>query len=407
MWEERAIRSQAAYDPSWIPAIEAEGSRFEASPARILIADDQPDVVAALRLLLKGEGFQVEAASSPAEVRTAVDSLALDLLLIDLNFARDTTSGEEGLELLKWIQARDGTLPVVVLTGWPTIDLAVESLRTGAGDFIPKPWDNAKLLAVLRAQVARGRARRERRRRERDAVQEMEEARQIQHALIPRRIPEIPGFPIAAHWRPAGHLSGDYFDVLPLGEHHFAVCIADAVGKGLPAALLMSSVQAMVRSLGEGGLSPRRLCEKLNASFCGSIAPNKFISLFYGVLDTREGIFRYANAGHNPPILIHRDGSSQRLAEGGGVLGVGEHWSYEEAEVTLQSGDRILLFTDGVSEARNPDGEEFGEGRVIELMLENRALDPTPLQAVLMNRVMEFSNGHLEDDATLVAMAVA
>ncbi|MEK6281408.1 MAG: sigma-54 dependent transcriptional regulator [Acidobacteriota bacterium] len=120
---------------------------------RILIADDQADVLAALRLLLKGEGFQTETASSPAGVLKAVDSQELDVVLIDLNYARDTTSGSEGLDLLTGIQAVDPTLPVVVMTAWGSVNLAVEAMRRGARDFIQKPWDNARLLAVLRTQV--------------------------------------------------------------------------------------------------------------------------------------------------------------------------------------------------------------------------------------------------------------
>jgi DNA-binding NtrC family response regulator len=120
---------------------------------RILIADDQADVVAALSLLLKGEGFQIESASSPAGVLKAIDAQDFDVVLIDLNYARDTTSGSEGLDLLSRIRATDPSLPVVVMTAWGSVDLAVEAMRRGARDFIQKPWDNARLLAVLRTQV--------------------------------------------------------------------------------------------------------------------------------------------------------------------------------------------------------------------------------------------------------------
>ncbi len=120
---------------------------------RILIADDQSDVLAALRLLLKGEHFQIETASSPAGVLKAVDSQELDVILIDLNYARDTTSGSEGLDLLTRIRAVDPALPIVVMTAWGSVDLAVEAMRRGARDFIQKPWDNARLLTVLRTQV--------------------------------------------------------------------------------------------------------------------------------------------------------------------------------------------------------------------------------------------------------------
>lgn len=120
---------------------------------RILIADDQADVLEALRLLLKGERYTIETASSPAAVLKTVDSQELDVVLIDLNYARDTTSGTEGLDLLTKIHEKDPTLPVVVMTAWGSVDLAVEAMRRGARDFIQKPWDNARLLTVLRTQV--------------------------------------------------------------------------------------------------------------------------------------------------------------------------------------------------------------------------------------------------------------
>lgn len=120
---------------------------------RILVADDQADVLAALRLLLKGEGFDIETVSSPAAVLKAVDSRDLDIALIDLNYARDTTSGSEGLDLVTRLREKDPALPIVVMTAWGSVDLAVEAMRRGARDFIQKPWDNARLLTVLRTQI--------------------------------------------------------------------------------------------------------------------------------------------------------------------------------------------------------------------------------------------------------------
>ena len=129
-------------------------------PARVLIADDQPDLVDALRLLLKPEGMQVDCVSSPEAALAAVQKSRFDLVLMDLNYTGDTTSGREGIDLLSHLQALDGTLPVVVMTGWGSIDLAVEAMRRGVRDFIQKPWDNAALVALLHSEIAAGRERR-------------------------------------------------------------------------------------------------------------------------------------------------------------------------------------------------------------------------------------------------------
>jgi DNA-binding NtrC family response regulator len=125
---------------------------------RVLIADDQPDVLIALRLLLKGEGYQTESASSPAGILTAVESRDFDAVLMDLNYARDTTSGQEGLDLLCRLQTLDSTLPVIVMTAWGSVEVAVEAMRRGARDFIQKPWENARLLTILRTQIELGQA---------------------------------------------------------------------------------------------------------------------------------------------------------------------------------------------------------------------------------------------------------
>src|SRR5438093_4358940 len=129
----------------------------DAAP-RILIADDQVDVLEALRLLLKGEGYRTETVTSPAKVQAALEAGEFDVVLMDLNYARDTTSGQEGLDLLARIQALDSALPVVVMTAWANVELAVEAMRRGARDFIQKPWDNSRLVAIVRNQVELGRA---------------------------------------------------------------------------------------------------------------------------------------------------------------------------------------------------------------------------------------------------------
>jgi DNA-binding NtrC family response regulator len=133
-------------------------SRAAAGPSRLLVADDQPDVLEALRLLLKAEGFQIDTAASPAGVVAALEDKEFDVLLMDLNYARDTTSGQEGLDLLHTVRTMDPTLPAVVMTAWGSVDVAVEAMRRGARDFIQKPWDNARLLAIVRTQVELSRA---------------------------------------------------------------------------------------------------------------------------------------------------------------------------------------------------------------------------------------------------------
>ena len=160
-------------------------------PARVLIADDQPDLIDALRLLLKPEGMHVDGVHSPEFALAAVQKTRFDLVLMDLNYTGDTTSGREGIDLLSRLQSLDGTLPVVVMTGWGSIDLAVEAMRRGVRDFIQKPWDNAALVALLHSEIAAGRERRAHVQRE---ARELDEARRIQRTLLPATLPQMEGF---------------------------------------------------------------------------------------------------------------------------------------------------------------------------------------------------------------------
>jgi phosphoserine phosphatase RsbU/P len=380
---------------------------------RTLIADDQPDVLAALRLLLKGAGYQTEAANSPSAVIDAIKQRSFDLVLMDLNYARDTTSGKEGLDLIARIQALDNVLPIVVMTAWGTVDLAVEAMRRGVRDFVQKPWDNSRLLQTLRTQIEQGQARR--RMEHRDAESrlnsrrlrlELEEASEIQQGLLPKRLPRLKGFELATAWQPAHGVSGDYLAAFNLDQQHTALCIADVSGKGLPAALLMSNMQAALKSSATASITPSELCSNLNRVMYANTPLNRFITCFYGVLDTKSRLLTFTNAGHNPPLLVNRNGDCFRLEEGGQVLGAFTESFYEECEISLRSGDRLLLFTDGLTEARNADGEEFGEERLRDLLIAERDRRAAELQVSILNSVREFCGNVFHDDAALMVVTV-
>ena len=378
---------------------------------RTLIADDQPDVLAALRLLLKGAGYQTEAADSPKAVLDALQQQKFDLLLMDLNYARDTTSGKEGLDLISQVHALDHDLPIVVMTAWATVDLAVESMRLGVRDFVQKPWENSRLLKKLRTQIEAGRERRhqhdqeaETQMRERQLRLELEEAREIQRGLMPRRMPDLKGFSLASAWQPARTVSGDYLAAFKLSESHASLCVADVAGKGFPAALLMSNMQAALKSLASERTSPSELCGKLNQLMCGNTPLRKFVSCFYSDLDVSRRTLTYTNAGHNPPFLMRRNDECIRLDDGGCVIGAFVDSSYTQREVQLNEGDRLLLFTDGVTEARNESKEEFGEERLKDCLRAYRGRDAAELRTIILDEVAGFCGDNFDDDAALMVV---
>lgn len=380
--------------------------------ARALIADDQPDVVTALRLLLRGAGYQTEGVNSPAAVLEAIKQRDFDLVLMDLNYARDTTSGQEGLELITHIRALDSTLPVMVLTAWGSVELAVEAMHRGVRDFVLKPWDNSELLKSVRSQIELGRRRRQRKRLNaaREIVnyklqQELTESQEIQEALLPKDLPHIEGLEVAVAWHPARAVGGDYFDVLKFDDRYTAICIADVAGKGMPAALLMSNAQAVLKSFASAEMAPSELCAQVNRVMCQNMVPHRFISCFYALLDTQTRKLSYANAGHCPPMLT-RQGTCLRMKDGGPVLGVFPDRNYLQDEIELNSGDTLLCFTDGVTEARDAAGDEFGEERLQELLTLGGEFSARELRDLIMAAVGEFSDGPVQDDATLMVLKV-
>jgi sigma-B regulation protein RsbU (phosphoserine phosphatase) len=235
--------------------------------------------------------------------------------------------------------------------------------------------------------------------------QELQRAREIQQSLLPKEIPQLPGIAVATAWRPARAVGGDYFDVLRLDGNRLALCIADVSGKGVSAALLMANVQASLRASVRDLDSPARVCGIMNGMLCESIAANKFVTFFCGVFDGNSRVFRYCNAGHSYPILVS-DGAAHTLDQGGAVLGVFPSWNYQDSSVDLKSGDRLLLFTDGITEAEDAQGEEFGVERVAAFGKAHAVSSAAELNEQLLARVSDFCGAQFQDDATLVVLAV-
>ena len=300
-----------------------------------------------------------------------------DLLLMDLNYTGDTTSGREGIDLLARVQQHDSLLPVVVMTGWGSVDLAVETMRRGVCDFVQKPWDNAQLLDTLRTEIEKGRARRQRRRSKRASSMR----RAASSASCCRRRFRRSTAASSRHRGSRQPASAAIASTRSrLAPSRLGLSIADVVGKGIPAALLMSNLQAAVRAFATEATSPGELCQQVNRILCGNIAEGRFISFFYCTVDTALGLLTYANAGHYPPILVRADGSVERLSTGGPVLGVFADASYDQRQIPVASGDRLILFTDGITEVR-PAGADrrirytsnSARNALIALAIEHRA----------------------------------
>jgi serine phosphatase RsbU (regulator of sigma subunit) len=231
------------------------------------------------------------------------------------------------------------------------------------------------------------------------------QARAIQQTLLPREMPRVTNLDLSGIWQPARTMGGDYYDLIQLGDRELAVCIGDVAGKGMPAALLMSGLQAAVRS--SASSSPRDLCERVRRVVVSSLSGGRFVTFFYATVDTAAMRLRYCNAGHNAPILSRADGSVVRLPDGGPAFSrLFRDEAYQERELSLLPGDRLVLFTDGVSEAGAPSSDLFGEQRIEELVRTSDGMCAEEIQKSIVEAATAYSGGDLEDDLTLVVVRV-
>lgn len=238
--------------------------------------------------------------------------------------------------------------------------------------------------------------------------EELALAGEIQRRLLPDHYPEVEGLEVADLSFPCRQVGGDYFDYLRIGERGFGVAVGDVSGKGMPAALLMANLQAGLRALVDGATPITSIMSRLNKLLARSSATKKFATLFYGEVADGSRELRYVNAGHIFPFLVDRDGNVSHLSNGGTIVGMFEDAVYESGAHVLADGDIIVLFTDGVTEARDPEGREFGVARLVDFVTTHRALSPKRLVLELHREIVAFLHERpLEDDFTLVVIKAA
>jgi predicted ester cyclase len=239
--------------------------------------------------------------------------------------------------------------------------------------------------------------------RERERVeQDLRVARSIQQASLPEEVPTLEGWQISPYYQPAREVGGDFYDFHLLPEGRLGLVVGDATGKGVPAALVMSTTCGMLRLAAQSYSSPGGMLQRVNEALCPNIPPNMFVTCFYAVLDPESGLLRYANAGHDLPYL-HHDGEAKELRARGMPLGLMPQMSYEEKEDSLEVGDSALLYTDGLVEAHDPQREMFGFPRLQALVSEH---GEESLEEALLEQLYSFvgEGWEQEDDITLVTL---
>jgi serine phosphatase RsbU (regulator of sigma subunit)/CHASE1-domain containing sensor protein/anti-sigma regulatory factor (Ser/Thr protein kinase) len=235
--------------------------------------------------------------------------------------------------------------------------------------------------------------------------QELRMARRIQHALLPKDLPELEGWQIAYHYQPAREVGGDFYDFLRFEDGQVGLVIGDVSGKGMAAALVMANTQSVLRAVARRrGITPGQVLEEANELMCAYIPPNTFVTCFYGVLEPESGRLVYANAGHDPPCERH-DSRVDELRARGMPLGLMPGMLYEQKETVLAAGDNLLFYSDGLVEAHDPKGEMFGFPRLQSLIEAHRSRDSS-LIGFLLSELARFTakNWYQEDDITLVSL---
>jgi sigma-B regulation protein RsbU (phosphoserine phosphatase) len=375
---------------------------MNAESSSILIVDDEELNREGLARRLQGRGFAVTGAKSGREAIELLGEHRFDLVLLDIMMP-----GMTGLEVLKFLRRVDSLidLPIIMVTARGESEDVVEALELGANDYLTKPLDFPVVLARIRTQLALRRAvsrvteleqKLDARNKELEeaAAQlgaanerltgDLEVAARVQQAFLPTLPPEVPGGRFAWTFKPCSQLAGDFLNVFWLDEEHLGLCVLDVSGHGVAAALLSVTASQLLARLAStptrpGPCSPApravlvppaQVAGELNRLFSEAAVGQPFTFL-YGIFGLSDGEVRFISAGHPGPVLLARDALPVPVEVTGLPVGVGTR-SYKEQAVHLRPGDRLVLYTDGVTEARNPDGEHFGIRRLLAALEQSR-----------------------------------
>jgi sigma-B regulation protein RsbU (phosphoserine phosphatase) len=390
----------------------------------ILIVDDEELNSEGLARRLQSHGYVVNVVKSGREAIDMLGQRRFDLVLLDIMMP-----GMNGLDVLKFLRRVDSPLdlPIIMVTAKGESEDIVEALELGANDYVTKPLDLPVVLARIRTQLALRRAvaqitelehKLDGHNKELEALaaeragvtqslrRDLERAARVQQAFLPAPPEDIPGLRCAWAFQPCGSLAGDLLNLLRLDDQHVGLCLLDAGGHGVAAALLaVSASQLLARLCGVPPTPPGQVVERLSKEVSGE-AVGQCLTLLYGILDLRTMAFRFVSAGHPGPVHLPR-GAKPALREAAGFpVGVGTA-GYQEEVVRLRPGDRLVLYSDGLTEARNADGEHFGATRLLGTLEQTR---PLPLRqsvtALVQNVERWCGDSPRKDDFSILAVEV-
>jgi phosphoserine phosphatase RsbU/P len=354
----------------------------------VLVVDDAPANIQVVHAILKDD-YKIRVATSGAKaldlmkVKPFPDLVLLDVMMPDMD-------GYEVCGIMKATpEAKD--IPVIFLTGKTEADDETKGFEMGAVDYIHKPFLAAVVKARVHTHLMLREAREQLSRQLVSINSELEMARKIQLAILPHETPKITGLEIAARFVPMGSVAGDFYDFIVVDEKHVGILIADATGHGLPAALIASMLQMALAAQFAHASSPTAVLAGLNHALCGKFTTH-FVTAAYIFLDMERRIMKYGGAGH-PPLLLWRASTrgAEELEKNGLVLGLFADASYDEIEATMQFGDRVVPYTDGILEASNPSGEMYGAERFKRFLESNCSTGTNEFSEALLDELSLWS----------------
>jgi phosphoserine phosphatase RsbU/P len=371
----------------------------------LLVVDDAPTNIQVVQSILKDE-YKIRVATSGEKALELVKSQPHpDLILLDVMMP-----GLDGYQVCERLKADPETrdIPVIFLTGRTEVDDETKGLELGALDYIRKPFSPAIVKARIRTQLLIRDSREQVNQQVQAVNHELEMARYIQLSILPSHPPAVPGVSIAARYLPMATIAGDYYDYLPVDGKHLGILIADVSGHGAPSALITSMLKIVLAEQSRHASDPAKVLGGMNDALCGKF-DHHFITAAYIFLDLEKGVLRYGGAGHPPMSISHgANGSAQAIEENGLLLAQFPEETYTFVEVPFESGDRVVLNTDGVSECPDPKGEEFGTQRLVAFLDQNRDLPAEEFADAVIDALSRWSrqpqgeNQH--DDITLLTI---
>ena len=371
-------------------------------PYKILVVDDEPDLeplmLQRMRRNIRAGHYTFVFAQNGVE---ALDRLRqdedVDMVLSDINMPK-----MDGLTLLQQIPKVDPNILSVIISAYGDMKNIRTAMNRGAFDFVTKPVDFKDLRITIDRTLRRleeWRAAISARDQLVSLQNELDVASKMQQSILPTRFPTAPEYQVFGHMDPARNVGGDFFDVLPFDDGRIGLAVADVSDKGVPAALFMMSSRTILKSTARNDDAPGSVLHEVNNLLCEDNETAMFVTLLYAVYDPASDVLTYANGGHNTPLIVHADGSSTLLPLTGGIaLGVASDLPYRQSTVTLVPGDTAVLYTDGVTEAMNGAGEEFGVERLQDIFAAAPPKDSQEAAMAVFEAVRVFAGDTPQSD---------